>query len=1039
MTLGLGENVTCTFVNNDRAPRLRLVKEVITDNGGTAVASDWTLTATGYDAVSPDAGTYALSESGPAGYTQTSLTCSDTGTTEVTSVTLGLGEDVTCTFINDDNAPRLTLVKQVITDDGGTAVASDWTLTAAGYSAAAPQIGTYALSESGPAGYTQTSLTCSDTGTTTQVTSVTLGLGENVTCTFVNDDQAAHLKLIKVVTTNNGGTAEAANWTLTATGPTPISGAGGAESDVDAGLYTLSESGGPAGYAAGAWSCVGGTLVGDQLTLALGGSAVCSITNDDEAPSLTLVKQVTNDNGGAAVPGDWTLTATGYDAASPDAGTYDLSESGPAGYTQTSLTCSNSIGQVTTATLGLNEDVTCTFVNNDNAPRLTLVKQVITDNGGTAVAADWTLSAAGYDAASPDAGTYDLSESGPAGYTMTSLTCDNSTGQVSKVTLGLGENVTCTFVNDDIAPRLILQKAVVNDNGGTAAPGDWTLTAAGYDAASPDAGTYALSESVGPVGYVMTSLICSDDVGVEVSSVTLSLGETTTCRFTNNDVAPALTLVKTVVNDNGGTALPAAWTLTAAGYDPASPDAGTYDLSESVGPAGYAMTSLTCSNSTGQVTSVTLGLGENVTCTFVNDDIAPSLRLIKSVVNDNGGKAVAGDWTLTAAGYDATSPDAGTYNLSESVGPAGYTMTSLTCSNGTGQVTSVTLALGEGVTCIFVNNDNAPSLTLVKTVINDNGGTALPTAWTLTAAGYDAASPDAGTYNLSESGGPAGYTMTSLTCDNSTGQVTSVTLALGENVTCTFVNDDQNKLTLVKFYDANLNGVQDAGEPGIVGWQIRVGTQSVTTGAGGSADVWLSSGSYTATEGSASGWVATTAVSVPVTVPGVSTVKFGNVCLGAGGGRTLGFWSNRNGQAMVGPADLAMLSALNLVNTNGTPFDPADYRALRTWLLGGTATNMAYMLSVQMAAMQLNVFNGLVSSTSLVYAPGVPGANSAGFISISDLLAAANAALAADGLTRSGDANRALQEALKTAIDQANNNRNFLQLTPCSTPTTFRF
>ena len=54
------------------------------------------------------------------------------------------------------------------------------------------------------------------------------------------------------------------------------------------------------------------------------------------------------------------------------------------------------------------------------------------------------------------------------GYTQTSLTCDNSVGQVTKVTLALGENVTCTFVNDDIAPKLTLVKTVINDNGGTA-------------------------------------------------------------------------------------------------------------------------------------------------------------------------------------------------------------------------------------------------------------------------------------------------------------------------------------------------------------------------------------------------------------------------------------------------------------------------------------------------------------------------------------------------------------------------------------------
>ena len=79
----------------------------------------------------------------------------------------------------------------------------------------------------------------------------------------------------------------------------------------DAGTYDLSETG-PAGYTASAWVCVGGTQDGsDTVTVGLGESATCTITNDDHAPSLTLVKVVVNDNGGTAVATDWTLTATG--------------------------------------------------------------------------------------------------------------------------------------------------------------------------------------------------------------------------------------------------------------------------------------------------------------------------------------------------------------------------------------------------------------------------------------------------------------------------------------------------------------------------------------------------------------------------------------------------------------------------------------------------------------------------------------------------------------------------------------------------------
>jgi uncharacterized repeat protein (TIGR01451 family) len=393
---------TCTVTNTlqaqDTAP-LTLVKNLIVDNGGTASASDWTLsaslktgapgvcTASGFSgpgsasglegsaSVSDDLAqcVYVLDETGGvSGYTASEWSCEGDFNLNGDELTVG-ADGATCTITNDDDALSLTLVKQVVNDNGGAAVASDWTLTAAGYDPADPHAGTYALSESGPAGYTRTSLSCDNAEG--QVTSVTLGLGEDVTCTFVNDDDAPSLALVKAVNNDNGGEAVAGDWTLMADGPTPISGAGGGSSggSFKVGTYALSESG-LGNYSSGGWSCVGGTQDGSSVTLGLGESAVCTIINDDDAPSLTLVKNVINDNGGTAVASDWTLTAAGYDPADPQTGTYDLSESGPDGYTRTSLTCDNAEGQVTSVTLGLGEDVTCTFVNDDIPPALTIVK-----------------------------------------------------------------------------------------------------------------------------------------------------------------------------------------------------------------------------------------------------------------------------------------------------------------------------------------------------------------------------------------------------------------------------------------------------------------------------------------------------------------------------------------------------------------------------------------------------------------------------------------------------------------------------------------
>ena len=183
---------------------------------------------------------------------------------------------------------------------------------------------------------------------------------------------------------------------------------------------------------------------------------------------------------------------------------------------------------------------------------------------------------------------------------------------------------------------------------------------------------------------------------------------------------------------------------------------------------------------------------------------------------------------------------------------------------------------------------------------------------------------------------------------------------------------------------------------------------------------------------------------------------FGNLCLGAGGGLTLEFWTNRNGQALTTGADLCALNGLYLKNGSGNDFDPVTgcpspsgpqvttgKTNLRSWLLSANATNMAYMLSAQLAAMKLNVLHGFVSGGSLVFAgtaPAnctVPGLNG-GYISISapitDANTASNHSLFNDPSTTAAGAARTCQEFMKNALDRANNNLNFVQPTPATCP-----
>src|SRR2546427_2747243 len=212
-----------------------------------------------------------------------------------------------------------------------------------------------------------------------------------------------------------------------------------------------------------------------------------------------------------------------------------LFRSGPSGYTAGGWSCTGGTQNGSTITVGLGQNATCTINNNDNAPALHLRKTVTNDNGGTAAATNWTLTATGTggsptnlsgatpvdSGASFKADTYTLAESGPSGYTAGGWSCTGGNQNGSAITVGLGQNVTCTINNNDNAPALHLRKTVTNDNGGTAAATAWTLTATGTggspsnlsgstpvdSGATFKADTYTLAES-GPAGYTASSWSC---------------------------------------------------------------------------------------------------------------------------------------------------------------------------------------------------------------------------------------------------------------------------------------------------------------------------------------------------------------------------------------------------------------------------------------------------------------------------------------------------------------------------------------------------
>ena len=230
---------------------------------------------------------------------------------------------------------------------------------------------TYTFTETPVTGWTLSFNTpvCTVTGanggsqtTPSSVLTIDLKEGENVTCTFINTRQPAHLIVKKHVINDNGGGKNAPDFTLhVKSGTTDVTGSPAAGSEagtnytIDPGTYVVSEDGPPAGYA----NVTDNTNnldcdAGNSITLGPGETKTCVITNDDQAGSLTLVKHIVNDNGGTAGVGafnivtsagspTWTESPTGTFTSqtfSVSAGSSTFSEQDVTGYSEGTWSCS---------------------------------------------------------------------------------------------------------------------------------------------------------------------------------------------------------------------------------------------------------------------------------------------------------------------------------------------------------------------------------------------------------------------------------------------------------------------------------------------------------------------------------------------------------------------------------------------------------------------------------------------------------------------------------------------------------------------------
>ena len=225
---------TYTIVGSGQAPTIGVLAGSGVETVTETVPTGWSLTD----------GSCTLANGSPTG----TFTSTDK---KVSGITIQSGQATTCTFTNVLEPVRLTVIKHVVNDNGGTATASDFALTVTGGNPSrgsfpgAESPGTdvliapdtaYSVTEDAVNGYTQTDATVgcsSETG---------IPPGGTATCTVTNDDQAASLVVKKVVVNDNGGTLGADDFSFVVNGGEPVGFEADGRNDltVDAGSYSIS-------------------------------------------------------------------------------------------------------------------------------------------------------------------------------------------------------------------------------------------------------------------------------------------------------------------------------------------------------------------------------------------------------------------------------------------------------------------------------------------------------------------------------------------------------------------------------------------------------------------------------------------------------------------------------------------------------------------------------------------------------------------------------------------------------------------------------
>ncbi len=516
------------------------------------------------------------------------------------------------------------------------------------------------------------------------------------------------------------------------------------------------------------------------------------------------------------------------------------------------------------------DQITCTFTNTAKTGKLKVVKEIVDGGIGTKTLADFSFKVNGgaaqaFTPVDSDTGQSELTL--PLGTTYSVVEPEaNANDYVttysgcSQVTLVEGQAKTCTITNTYQKGRVIVNKTVVNDDGGTlpassftvnvgsqssafANTGQWTGTATFY----VPAGATTVSENA-VAGYLPTyAKDCAQGV------MNVAARQTVICDITNNDQPGSITLVKTVKNDDGGKKQVGDFDLYVQQGNMPKVDvesgvsiilkAGSYKAGEEQLP-GYESAGWTGDCALNG--NFTITLGKAAVCYIINDDQPGRIIIHKEVVNNNGGMLEADDFKFkvnnsqwqyfNSYGFNEVEVDAGWYTVSEYENDA-YKASYNNCYK-------IYVKNGETKHCFIKNDDRAPEVKVIKWTnphwssqdfnftIRNNEHTK---NFTLDGHPYDDQTASyyetsqylqAGEVEITESE-TEGWFQESARCY----EVKNWGLypisqpfkaELGKDYVCKFINTQYGRVEVTKVNDLNNDGEWDEGEPTLSGWEMNL-------------------------------------------------------------------------------------------------------------------------------------------------------------------------------------------------------------------------